>query len=173
MASLKQFSAFVMLAVLVVLMMLVGLVGAALAQAPKARQVTAGCTDTATSKDYGGTIVWRSASVCSKIETLLTCSTFNSGKWIQVVDGQGTAAANPITLTASGGGVSGPVVPVRIDSDRNAYVLTCDGSAGQWLVTAVASASGVAAPVVPVGTAMSTDPGIAILISPGLALLIN
>jgi hypothetical protein len=115
---------------------------AALSQtgANTARPITSGCTDPATSKDYGATIVWRSAASCSKTETLPACGPYNNGKWIQVVDGQRTAAAQPITINATAGTVSGPVNPVVINLNGGGWIVTCDGAATTWTVTGTSTA---------------------------------
>jgi hypothetical protein len=106
------------------------------------RAVTSGTANTATAKDYLGTIVWRSPATGAKIQTLPTCNVYNNGAWIKVVDGQGTAATDNITITATGSSVSGPALPVVINVNRGGYVLTCDGAAASWLVTETALALG-------------------------------
>jgi hypothetical protein len=164
MASMKRFAAWSALLSAIILMM----VGPALAQAPKARQVLSGCSDPVTAKDYGGTIVWRSPTVCTKVQTLIACSTFNSGKWFQIVDGQGTASTNPITFSGS---VSGPTLPVQISTDRNSYVLTCDGTSAQWLVTASAALSGSGGSGG--GIALMVDSSNCLLVSPGICFLVQ
>jgi hypothetical protein len=114
----------------------------ALGQTPPLRSVTTGTLDTATSKDYRGTIVWRSPTAGAKTQRLPPCNQYNTGFWVQVVDGQATAAADPISITATTGSVTGPVVPVVIDKDRNSFVLTCDGGMTTWRVTAIAGVPG-------------------------------
>jgi hypothetical protein len=133
-----------------IIALVLGLPGLGQAQtAPVTRQITSGTANTATSKDYSGTIVWRSPALGGKTQTLPACGPYNNGKWIQVLDGQGTAAADNITINATSGSVSGPSLPVAINVDRGGYVLTCDGAAASWLVTATAMALGTGGGTVP------------------------
>jgi hypothetical protein len=136
------------------------------------RQVTSGCTNTAVSKDFLGTIIWRSANTCAKTQTLPACGNSNNGAWIQVSDGQKTATTYPITVaTVSGSTVSGPETPVQVKLDGGGLVLTCDGTAHDWFVTATAlpmiagTGGGTTACV-----AILADTGIAILVDTGIAL---
>jgi hypothetical protein len=126
------------------------------------RGVTSGCTDTASS----GITTPRSSGAalsCSKTETLPACVR-NNGKWIQVVDGQRTAAAQPITINATAGTVSGPINPVVINLNAGGWILTCDGAVATWTVTGTstamtAPATGVSAGSYQMGTQCVTiDP---------------
>jgi hypothetical protein len=140
----KQFLAITTLVLLVAFMLFVAWIGAALAQTSSmkpgiTRQVTTGCTNTAISKDFLGTVIWRSPNTCIKTQTLPACGSSNNGAWIQVSDGQKTATAFPITIaTVSGSTVSGPETPVQVKLDGGGLVLTCDGTAHDWFVTGTA-----------------------------------
>jgi hypothetical protein len=156
----------------VFVLFIAGLMTVAFGQTPPVRAVTTGTLDTATSKDYRGTIIWRSPTAGAKTQRLPACGSFNTGFWVQIVDGQATAGADPITITATTGSVTGPTVPVAIGLNRGAFVLTCDGGTATWRVTAIAGEPGGTGPP-PTGNAILIDTANRLLIDTGNAMLIQ
>lgn len=90
-------------------------------------------TNTATTADYNGTIVWRSTGSGVKTQTLPACNASANGMKIGVVDGQNTAAAANINVVApSGSSIVGPAT--SITANRGSLEATCDGTS-TWIVT--------------------------------------
>ncbi len=105
------------------------------------RSITAGTSDSATAQDYYGFIAWKSAVASAKTETLPACVLSNNGVTITVVDEQGTAGTNNITVSASAGTVGG-AANTPILTNNGGLILNCDGAHTNWMVVA-ATSSGV------------------------------
>jgi hypothetical protein len=160
----RQFLAFASLVLLIALMLFVGWIGAVMAQPlpNTARQVTTGCSDTATSKDYNATVVWRSSSACTKNQILPKCSSTNNGKWIQLVDAQSTSSTGSFILRHGGGHIQrhGGGGVLRVGSAGT-------GGASANPITVSATGSSVSGPTLPV--AISVDRGAYVLTCDGPA----
>jgi hypothetical protein len=100
-------------------------------------------TDTATAKDYGGWVVWKSTAASAKTQTLPACNTQANGLGIGISDGQGTAQANNISISPPGGSfINGGSSAVVVNTNRGTAQFVCDGAATNWML--VANASGTA-----------------------------
>jgi hypothetical protein len=98
------------------------------------RSVTAS-PDTATARDFGGWIAWRSAASGSKTQNIPPCAATINGASITVIDAIGNATAGPISIQTSGGShIGGSANGYEISSNHSAVQLVCDGSHTDWLV---------------------------------------
>jgi hypothetical protein len=100
-------------------------------------------TDTATAKDLGGWVIWKSTASSAKTQTLVACNTQANGLGIGISDGQGTAQANNISIAPPGGStINGSATPVVINTNRGTAQFLCDGGSTNWILVANASGSG-------------------------------
>jgi hypothetical protein len=100
-------------------------------------------TDTATARDYGGWVVWKSTAASAKTQTLPACNTQANGLGIGISDGQGTAQANNISISPPGGSfINGASSAVVVNTNRGTAQFVCDGASTNWML--VANASGTA-----------------------------
>jgi hypothetical protein len=98
------------------------------------RPVTA-TPDTATARDFGGWIAWRSAASGTKIQNIPACTATINGASITVVDAIGTATAGPIDVRTSGGShIGGSVNGYEISGNHGAVQLVCDGAHTDWMI---------------------------------------
>lgn len=95
------------------------------------------------------TELWVSASAGAKTDTVPGCVSGFNGDYLAEVDGEGNAAADPITVTAASGtigpaGTPAPGASYSIFANGGVALFQCDGAATHWaLVSATASAGRV------------------------------
>lgn len=90
-------------------------------------------TDTATARDLGGWVVWRSTQAATKTQLLPPCNASFSGRSIGIVDGQGNAAQYPINI--------GAAASLSINANHGTADLVCDGY-GTWFQVAGGTGGG-------------------------------
>ena len=96
------------------------------------RNISSGTTDTVTSNDANGTVVWNSSTAMGKTETLPQCTNTINGFTVAIKDYAGTAGTYPITVTS-----------VSALDQQVAYIMAfnfqsttfqCDGAVTAWVV---------------------------------------
>ena len=96
------------------------------------RTVGGGAADSALAGDV--TIKWQKASGSASAQSIPACVAAVRGRILIVKDGQGDAAANPITVTPVAGTIDG-TASTAVSTARGAVTLHCDGT-GDWSVVA-------------------------------------
>ena len=94
------------------------------------RTVGSGASDSALPGDV--TVKWQKAAGSASAQSIPACVAAVRGRILIVKDGQGDAAANPITVTPAAGTIDG-AASVAVATARGAVTLHCDGS-GDWSV---------------------------------------
>ena len=95
------------------------------------RSVASGTTDSITSADANGTIVWNSSSANAKSEALINCILALNGMTVSVKDGIGTAGTYPITVSSNSIDGSGTYY---LAFTHQSVTFQCDGSTTNWIV---------------------------------------
>lgn len=95
-----------------------------LGQQIKVRKITSGSADTATFSDK--TIAWNSNSGIAKAQAIQACAAGRVGADLTIIDEQGDANTNNITITPLSGTINGAAT--KVINTVNGFVhLTCDG----------------------------------------------
>ncbi|MGH7111504.1 MAG: hypothetical protein ACREFK_13885 [Stellaceae bacterium] len=101
-------------------------------------RITTGTTNTLSSITAPFTTeLWASATAGAKTDTVPECVTGLNGDYLAEIDGEGNAAADPITVTAAAGtigpaGTPTPGTSYEFFVNGGAAVFQCDGTANHW-----------------------------------------